>query len=159
RLDLLRVMSWQVPTSYKFGLAERVTTRSRAQIDNFAATYVGPTGNQLTATMPQSKASFWIADAWGSNIGHLPVPDTEALGQLRFTHPEYYQKTEANLAAELDAILSSRASNQEEIKAAYVMQQSRLGRWQLVGGVRFEGTKTISSAVEPVPPSQNPYSV
>lgn len=159
RLDVQRVMNWQIPTSYKVGIGRNVLFKHRWVLDSFSGRFVGTTGNALTAEKPQSRASFLIDKAFGGGIAPLPVPDKEAYFALYRDHPEQFTQTEANRAADLDDILSSFQSNQEDVRAAYVMQESRIGKWQLLGGVRFESTRTRSTVPQEVPVSENPYAI
>jgi iron complex outermembrane receptor protein len=157
KLDFKRVMPWEHPTSYKFGFSDRVSARNRKQIDSFTSTYTGPTGNQLTSPMPQSLANFQVALGWGGNMQPLPVPDKEALAQLRFTHPEYFTRTEANLATDLDNLLGSYQANQEEVRALYLMQETRIGKWRFQAGLRQEMTNTISKIPYELPANDNQF--
>ncbi|MEO6568261.1 MAG: TonB-dependent receptor, partial [Opitutaceae bacterium] len=166
RVNARYLMSWKLPTYFKTGVSERVTTRARKQIAAFTGTYVGPTktsalaaGNQLNAPMPVSQARFLIAQPWGGNLESLPVPDKEAIGALLRTRPEYFVQTEANLAGDLDDILGSPQTNQEEVRAAYLLQNTRVGRWQLQAGMRFEATRTTSTVMQEVAANENPFSV
>jgi iron complex outermembrane receptor protein len=157
KVDVRRVMTWELPTSYKFGVAENVMTRHRWVSESFIARYVGPGNNALTNRLPLSKAYFDINTGWGGGIGHLPVVDKEALFALRRDHPEYFTQSEANLATQLDNVLGSFQSNQEDVRAAYALQESRIGKWQLLGGLRMEDTRTISRVPSLVPVAQNPF--
>ncbi len=157
KVDVKRVMNWEMPTSYKFGIAENVMAKHRWVSESFVGRYVGPTGNALTNRMPLSKAYFDIDTGWGGGIGHLPVVDKEAMFVLRRDHPEYFSQTEANLATQLDNVLGSFQSNQEDVRAAYALQESRIGKWQLLGGVRMENTRTITRVPNLVPVAQNPF--
>jgi iron complex outermembrane recepter protein len=166
RLNARYTVNWQLPTYFKVGLSDRVTTRARKQIAAYTGTYVGPTksgaspnGNQLNAPLPASSARFLLALPWGSNLRSLPVPDKEALGALLKTSPDSFAQTEANLAGDLDDLLGSPQSNQEEVRAAYLLQNSRVGRWQFQAGVRLEATRTISTVMREVAASQNPFAV
>lgn len=166
RLNARYLTSWRRPTYFKFGLSERVTTRARRQIAAFTGTYVGPTkttalpnGNQLGAPLPTSTARFLIALPWGGNLRSLPVPDKEALGGMIGSHPEYFVQTEANLAGDLDDILGSPQSNQEEVRALYGLGNTRVGRLQLQAGIRMEATRTISTVMQEVAANQNPFAV
>jgi iron complex outermembrane recepter protein len=152
-------MPWRLPTYFKSGLYEQVTTRHRETIDQFTYTFVGPTGNQLTSPVPASIASFWIAEPWGSNIKPLPVPDKEALNGLIRTHPEYFSQTVANQASNLDTVLGSPQNNQEQINAAYLLERTSIGKWQFQGGLRYEATHTISEVKAPLPISKNPFAI
>lgn len=166
KLDARYAMAWKMPTDFKLGVSERVTTRARKQIIAHTSTYVGltktaalPNGNQLNAPLPASSARFLIATPWGGNTDGLPVPNKEALGVLIERHPEYFTQTEANLAGDLDDILGSPQSNQEEVRAVYVMENTRLGKWQLQTGLRLEATRTTSTVMEEVPANLNPFAI
>lgn len=157
RIDVKRVMSWSIPTSYKAGFSDRVTFRHRWVNESFNATYVGPTGSALTSSMPQSKAYFLIDKGWGGGIGPLPVPDKEAMHALSKSNPNHFTQTEANLATDLGNVIGSFQGNQEDIRAGYIMQESRLGRWRLQAGLRNENTRTISRVPDEVPVNRNPF--
>ncbi|MEO7347803.1 MAG: TonB-dependent receptor [Opitutaceae bacterium] len=166
KLDARYVLNWKLPTYVKVGVSERVTTRARKQIIAHTSTYVGdtrtvtaPNGVQLNALMPVSQAQFAIALPWGGNLPRLPVPDKEALGALLENRPDFFLQTEANRAGDLDDILGSPQSNQEEVRALYLLGNSRVGKWQLQGGLRLEDTHTISTSMEPVPVNKNPFAI
>ncbi|MEO7414200.1 MAG: TonB-dependent receptor [Opitutaceae bacterium] len=164
RVNARYVMNWKLPTYFKTGVSERVTTRARKQIASYTGTYVGPTrtpalpnGNQLSAPLPASQARFLVALPWGGNLGPLPVPDKEALGALLRDRPEYFTQTEANLAGDLDDLLGSPQSNQEEVRALYLLENTRIGRWQVQAGMRMEATRTISTVMQEVAANRNPF--
>jgi TonB-dependent receptor len=158
RLNAKYVMPWQRPTFFQGGLFMQVANRRRDQNYANTFTYVGPTGNQLNAIMPTSIADFRFSQ-WGSPLGSLPVPDKAALFQLQYTNPTYFSQTVANNAANLETVLSSPQSTQETVRAGYVQANTRLGRWQLQAGGRYEATSTISSVPFIVPVSKNPYAI
>ncbi len=157
RIDVRRTMAWTKPTTIKFGFSDRVTFRHRWVSDSYNATYVGSTGNALTSSMPQSKAFFLIDEGWGGGLRPLPVPDKEALYALSKSNPNYFNRTEANLATDLGNAIGSYQGNQEDIRAGYLMQETRLGRWQLQAGIRNENTRTISRVPDEVPVNRNPF--
>lgn len=157
------VTPWKLPTFFKTGIFEQVSDRHGDTIFANTYTYVGdtvtaanPAGNQLNAIMPVSSANFRFSQ-WGINLSPLPVPDKAALFQLQYTHPEYFTQTQANNVANLDTILSSPHNNQETIRAAYFMGNTRVGKWQLQAGERYEATSTVSEVPVVVPDSQNPF--
>ena len=152
-------MKWELPTYLKAGLYEQVTTRRKENVSNYTANYVGPNNNQLNAPLPVSLADFRIAQPWGSNIGRLPVPDKAAVRGLLENNPAYFTQTEAQRAANLDSVLASPQSNQEQIGAIYLMGNTRIRAWQVQGGVRYEDTRTISSVKQPLPISKNPFAI
>ena len=166
RIDARHTTGWRLPTYFKAGLSERVTARARRQIDSHTSTYVGPTktaaqpnGEQLNAPLPVSPARFLVAQPWGGNIGSLPVPDKEALGALLRSKPQYFTQTEANLAGDLDDVLGSPQSNREEVRAAHLLQNTRLGKWQWQAGLRLETTHTRSEVMNEVPANRNPHAI
>ncbi len=151
--------AWRHPVTFKTGLYEQVSTRHRDQEYSLTETFLGPTGNQLQARMPASIASFWIAKPWGSNILPLPVPDKSAMYALVRDHPEYFSYTATNQGTDLDNILSSPQSNQEQIGATYVMATTRFRRLFLYAGLRLENTRTITEVPSVVPIGSNPYAL
>ncbi len=159
KLDVKRAMSWEIPTIYQFGLGQNVAFKHRWASESFVGRYVGPTGNALTSRLPLSQAYFDINTGFGGGIGHLPVVDKEAVYALHRDHPEYFTQSESNLATEINNVNGSFQSNQEDVRAFYGMQQSRLGRWQLLAGLRVENTRTTSRVPVDVPIPQNPFAI
>jgi iron complex outermembrane recepter protein len=156
KFNVKYVTSWSLPTFFQGGLQEDVTTRHREQIFANTSTYVGPTGNQLTSPMPASIAYFDVS-AWGSNLGHMPVPDKHALFVLQRDHPEYFTNTLANQVSNLDSVLGSTQNNQEQIGAAFLQGNTRIHGWQLQAGVRGENTRVLTEVPTIVPNRRNPY--
>lgn len=159
KLDVQRAMDWTIPTYYKVGHGRNVSFKHRWSTGSFRGRFVGTTGNALTAVKPQSKASFVIEKGFDGRIAPLPVPDKEAYFALQRDHPEQFVQTEANLAADLNDRLGSYLGNQEDVRAFYALQGSRVGKWQLLGGVRYEDTRTRSRVPAEVPIPQNPFAI
>jgi iron complex outermembrane receptor protein len=158
KIDFKRVMSWStMPTSYKFGVGENVFFNHNWVSKSFVGRYVGPTGNALTSRMPLSKAFFDINTGFGGGIGNLPVVDKEAMYVLLRDHPEYYTQSAANLATQIDNVRGSFQSLQEDVRSAYVLQESRLGKWIGVAGVRMENTRATTIVPGEVPIINNPF--
>ncbi len=157
KVDIKRVMSWETPTTYKFGVGENVFFNHNWVSKSYVGRYVGPTGNALTSSMPQSKATFNIDEGWGGGIGNLPVVDKEAMYVLLRDHPGYFTQSEGNLASQINNVAGSFQTVQEDVRAAYVMQQSRIGKWQLYGGLRMENTRTSTTVPGEVAVTQNPF--
>jgi iron complex outermembrane recepter protein len=157
KLDVKRVMSWEIPTSYKVGVGENVYFNHNWVSKSFVGRYVGPTGNALTSRMPLSKAFFDIDTGFGGGIGNLPVVDKEAMFVLLRDHPEYFTQTPANLATQIDNVAGSFQSLQEDVRSAYAMQESRLGKWQGVVGLRMENTRATTTVIGEVPINKNPF--
>jgi iron complex outermembrane receptor protein len=159
KLDVKRVMSWRIPTTLQAGVARNVTFKHRWVSESMVARYIGPTGNALTSPLPLSPATFLIDKGFGGGIGPLPVVNKEALYTYWRTTPAYFSQSEANLATQLNNVRASPQSNQEDVQAGYLMAQSRLGKWQVVGGVRFESTHTRSTVPGEVPIKDNPFAI
>jgi TonB-dependent receptor len=157
KLDVKRVMNWSIPTILQAGVARNVLFKHRWVSESMIARYIGSTGNALTARLPLSQAYFDIDTGFGGGIGRLPVVNKEALYDAWRGSPGLFSQTEANLATQLQNVLASPQSNQEDVKATYVMGQSRLGKLQVLGGVRFESTHTRSVVMEEVPLKDNPF--
>ncbi|HUR58781.1 MAG TPA: TonB-dependent receptor, partial [Opitutaceae bacterium] len=159
QLNARYVMPWQTPTFFKAGLYNQLMVRDREQIFSDIATFVGPTGTQINSTMPASVATFRIGQAWGGNIRELPVPNKEAIRGLYVNNPSYFTRSFANLGDALENVLESNQDVEELVSAGYLMGNTRLGKWQLQGGVRYERTKTETRVVERLPDRRNPFSV
>ncbi|HEY8993135.1 MAG TPA: TonB-dependent receptor, partial [Lacunisphaera sp.] len=159
KLDLKRVMNWTVPTTLQAGVARNVLFKHRWVSESMVARYVGPTGNALTSPMPLSQATFLIDKGWGGGLQPFPVVNKEALYTYWRTTPAYFTQSESNLATQLNNVLASPQSNQEDVEAGYVMAQSRVGKWQFVGGARLESTHTRSTVPGEVPIRDNPYAI
>jgi iron complex outermembrane recepter protein len=157
KLDASRAMSWKLPDTIKFGVAENVMPKRRWVPYQYVGRFVGPTGNSLTSHMPLSKATFNIDKGWGGGIGPLPVVDKEAMYTLLRDHPEYFTQSTGNLVSQINAVGSSFQSTQEDVRAAYVMDTVRIGKLQLLGGVRVENTRTATRVPDEVAPDKNPF--
>jgi len=148
----------EMPTFVKTGLFNKLTVRDREQLSAYTGTWVGPTPTgAIASVMPSSIADFRIAPAWGGNIYGLPVPNKSALNDLLRTNPAYFTTTETQRAASLDTILGSNQDIEETVNAAYVLGNTKLGKWQFQGGVRYENTETENKVIERVPDARNPF--
>lgn len=156
-VNLKYVLPWRLPTFIKTGLYHQLLVRDASRKNQFTATWVGPTGNQLTSPMPVSIADFRISQAFGGNIFSLPVPDKTALFNMLTSNPAYFSQTESNRAGDLDAFFTQLQDVEEDIKAAYVMAQTRVGKWQFIAGLRYEGTETMAKTPIRTPDAVNPY--
>lgn len=137
---------WTLPTFFKVG-AKTYVNRFFQTSGTYSWTYVGPSGNRLTADLPVSVYRFF--DWTGSNLfadRKVEFPDRQALGAEQQKNPSYFvaNPTNATSAANLFPDRSAR----EYIDAFYAMGQTRLGRLTLQGGVRREDTETRATVVE-----------
>ena len=153
------VMPWRLPTFFKTGLYHQLMVRDREQRASDVMTWVGPTGNQLNTPFPESIASFWIGKPWGGNLFALPVPDKGAVRALYNSNPSYFTRTTAQIGDAIENVLESNQDVSEEIKATYLLANTKLGKWQFQGGLRYEFTETESVTRERIPDRLNPFSV
>jgi iron complex outermembrane receptor protein len=156
-LNFKYILPWRLPTFVKTGLYHQLMVRDKERKGAGTYTWVGPTGNQLTSPMPKSIAEFRISPAFGGNIYSLPVPDKTVLYQMLTTNPAYFTQTEAQRAADLDSFFTQLQDVEEDIKAGYVMFQTKVGKFTAVGGVRYEGTETMARTPSRVPDAVNPF--
>lgn len=159
QVNLKYVTPWRVPTFFKIGLFDQLSVRDREQKTAMTSTWVGPTGNQLTSSMPTSIASFRISQPFGGNIYALPVPDKSQIFALLKSNPGYFTQTEAQQADNLNTLLGSNQDVEEQIRAGYIMGNTSLGKWQFQAGVRYETTETTATINKRLPDADNPFSV
>jgi iron complex outermembrane receptor protein len=138
--------TWSVPTYLKTGL--KTTSASyRTSTGSLSWTYVGPGGNRLTAEVPVS-AYKWF-DGFGGTLftpRSPQIPDREALGSLLQKNPGYFIANPADRTSAANMYPVRRA--EEQIDAAYVMGNTRLGKLSLQAGLRYEETKSNSTIYE-----------
>jgi iron complex outermembrane receptor protein len=154
KIDIKRTMDWAIPTTLKAGFGKNVTFKHRWVNESFIGRWAG-TG--ASRTMPQSKASFLIDTGFGGGIGPLPVVDKEQMFSIMRANPSLFTQTEANRATQLSNVLGSFNGNQEDINAGYLMMENKIGKWQLVSGLRYEATNTRSKSPGQLPDDLNPY--
>jgi iron complex outermembrane receptor protein len=73
------------------------------------------------------------------------------------SNPAYFTQTAAQQATNLDSILGSNQDVEETVKSTYALANTRVGRWQFQGGVRYENTVTENKVIERVPDAKNPF--
>ena len=145
------------PTFFKTGVYHQILTRAAVRKNQRTQTWVGPTGSAATSPAPRSIAEFRISPAFGGNLYSLPVPDKTALFNMLTTNPNYFTRSQSQMAGDLDAILGDGENVEEEIRAAYLMGNTRLGKLQLQAGLRYEGTETAAITPRRLPDSANPF--
>ena len=157
QINLRYVLPWRLPTTIKTGLYHQLMVRDVERKNQYTATWVGPTGNQLTSPMPVSIADFRIGPAFGGNIYSLPVPDKTRLFEMLTSNPAYFSQTEANRATDLDAFFTQLQDVEEDIKSGYVMAQTSFGKFQFLAGLRYERTETKAKTPIRGPDATNPF--
>lgn len=144
----------QVPTWVKAGLRWRAQTRN---LDNTPQnyTYVGPDGvmgpnaanagrnDDNLAQFGQMNRPF--PDTELGRYGFVPFPAFQAVGRIDnleediAANPTHWRR---NLQSDLQTSLTGNQQFEEQIRAAYVMGNVRLGKLNVLTGVRVEDTET-----------------
>jgi hypothetical protein len=170
QLDATYQTPLRLPTFIKMGGKWKEETRelqNRTPLYNWS--YIGPGGNTLTGFNPTTGAPIvTTTGTWsgfqsphGFDMGTtnaltidrmLPVVDRNAIATQFREHPEQFVNI-ANLTDYYNAIVANERDMSENIAAAYGMANTRIGKWQLQGGLRWERTVTESKEVDPVPAS------
>jgi TonB-dependent receptor len=150
-LDWKHAFSTAAPTNFKTGLRYRGQERERRQ-ERPAYTYTGADGrvglNPATGINDDNVAQF--ADLnyrYGSAHGrYAPVPSisVERLVEYRRANPGHFPENIVNTARDA---LQFNGRVTEDVFAAYVMGDLRLGRLDLTGGVRAEETRVSGHGV------------
>lgn len=158
QINYRRTMPWQNPTFFRAGVWSQLEVRDREEMASYTGTWIGPSGQGTVASpMPKSGTPFRIAMPWGGNIHTLPNQDCTAIEALRREHPEYFVRSAAQEAANLDVILPGNADAKESVLSGYVLANTRLKSWQLQAGLRAEDTKTTTQVKPRIPDALNPY--
>jgi iron complex outermembrane receptor protein len=153
-VNLRRSFTAPVPAYLKTGLRFR---RQSRDLDNtpYNTVYVGPDGvmgpnaanggrnddnlaqfGLMNRPFPQTRLGRY---------GALPFPAFQAVGRIDdldtdlAANPAHWRQT---LATNLQSALVNHQQFVEEIRAGYVMGSLRLGRFNILGGVRVEATET-----------------
>ncbi len=145
KLDAKWVTPWTVPTFFKTGLKSREELYRLANY-NLSWTYVGPTNNRTQAVVPVSPIE--MDPHKGGNIwdSFVQFPDRTALATIFHDHPEYFAPNPTNATS--DANRLAQRYVKEQIDAAYLMGNTRLGALTLQGGGRYERTRNASKIYE-----------
>lgn len=156
------VLPTRIPTFIKTGYYNDLATRDRQDLRRQRLTWVGPASGQVgraskQAPFPVSIADFRIKQAFGGNIGSLPVVDRSQVNGFLTSNPEFFTQTETQRLADLDGLLGSNQDAKELVNAAYVMANTRLGKFQFQAGLRYEDTETTVPFDNPVVDSANPF--
>ena len=142
-----------VPAYVKTGLRWRRQTRN---LDNtpYNTVYVGPDGvmgpNPATGRNDDNLAQFGLAnrpfpDTELGRYGAVPFPAFQAdgrafnLDKAIAANPTHFRR---QLATDLQTAFTGNQQFEEQIRAAYLMGNLRLGQFSILGGVRVEFTET-----------------
>jgi TonB-dependent receptor len=145
KLDAKWTAPWRVPTYFKAGLKSREENYRLANY-NLSWTYVGPNNDRTQAVVPVSPIEMNphkggnIFDRW------LQFPDRTALADIFAAHPEYFTPNPTNLTSDTNRL--AQRFVKEQIDAAYLMGNTKLGSLTLQGGPRYERTRDLSKIYE-----------
>jgi TonB-dependent receptor len=166
-LNAKYVMPWRLPTFFKFGgkwVEENRETENSTPYLIYS--YIGPGGNILnpngTITTAGSFAAFPSPRAFNPDMGriraltiaNLPVlPNRSVLSTLYREHPEWF--TNVGTAENYySAYIANKRDFGQRVTAGYGMANTRLGKVQVQGGVRWEKTETHVLEFDPLTAAQ-----
>lgn len=119
--------------------------------------YIGP-GAGTYADYPSSVMLDF--DAFGASINSIDgngvptFPSRDALGALFHSNPEYFERRLVTAENHYSANYVRNTKFKETIPAAYLQANTRVGRWQFQGGLRWEKTTTRSREPDPLRASE-----
>jgi iron complex outermembrane recepter protein len=168
------VLPFRVPTFIQVGGKIRENIYRSDQLSPMLSwSFVGPGGNTQTGVNAQGFPTFTTNGTYAgyqspfifdmgqtggtfrslSGGGPPPFASRDLLAALMRTNPEYFVP---RFSSEnyYTARYANRRDVTETISAGYVMANTRLGRWQVQGGVRWELTEIDSREFDPLPASQ-----
>ena len=162
-------LPFEAPTFIKIGgkLNEQYrTSYNRNGADQWS--YIGPGGNVLlpngTIQTTGSFANFVSPRIEATkrgpeimlNVANMPRhPNRQELARAFIEHPEWFSYT-ATAAQYYDAFYGSHRDFKQAVPALYGMANTRLGKWQFQGGIRYEKTETTAKEYDPIPGAQMP---
>jgi iron complex outermembrane recepter protein len=161
-LNARYVLPWRLPTFIKFGgrwAEENRRTDNTTPYELYS--YVGPGGNILNAngtiTPAGSFAAFPSPRAFNTDMGNITalrianpptLPNRSALSDLYRQHPEYFVNV-ATPENYYSAFIANHKDFGQTVTAAYGMANTRIGKLQLQGGLRWERTETNVKEFDP----------
>ena len=161
------VTPWRLPTFFKFGGKWAEENRETDNTTPYLLySYVGPGGSILnpngTVTAAGSFAAFPSPRAFNTDMGriraltisNLPkLANRSDLSQLYREHPEYFVNT-ATPENYYSGYIANRRDFGQKVTASYGMANTRIGRVQVQGGLRWERTETMAKEFDPLTAAQ-----
>jgi iron complex outermembrane recepter protein len=155
------------PTFIKIGAKINETYRfswNRNGANSFS--YIGPGGNTVAANgtigtngsfanfvSPRLNATK-MGPEMALNVVNMPRhPNRQELGRAAIDHPEWFADI-ATAANYYDTFYASIRDFKQTVPAAYAMANTRLGKWQFQGGLRWEETETMVKQWDPRSPAE-----
>ena len=128
--------------------------------------YIGPGGNTVAAngtiTTTGSFANFVsprlnatkMGPEMALNVVNMPRhPNRQELGRAAIDHPEWFLDV-ATAANYYDTFYASIRDFKQTVPAAYAMGNTRIGKWQFQGGLRWEETQSTVKQWDPRSPAE-----
>ena len=147
------VLPWRFPTSIKFG----GKWAEERRISDNAVPYLvysyngpggGPTGSFANYASPR-KFNTDFGRITSLNVANVPtLVDRSALSVVFRERPEYFVNS-ATVENYYTATIANHRDFLQTVSAAYGMADTKIGKLQLRGGVRWERTETSSKEVDP----------
>lgn len=161
------VLPWKIPTFIKFGGKWSEENRKTDNTTPYLVySYVGPGGNILNAngsiTTTGTFAGFVSPRSFNTNMGDIraltianlpPLTNRSALSIVYREHPEYFVNV-ATAENYYTAFVANHRDFRQHVTAGYGMANTRLGKLQLQGGVRWELTESESREFDPLTAAQ-----
>ncbi len=157
----------QTPTFIKFG--GKINEQYRNSYNRNAAdqySYIGPGGNTVAANgtigtngsfanfvSPRLEAGQRGPEI-ALNIPNMPRhPDRQRLATAFMDHPEWFANV-STPAQYYDAFYGTHRDFKQAVPAVYGMANTRLGKWQFQGGLRWENSETTNKQYDPLTPAE-----
>ena len=147
------VLPWRLPTSIKFGgkWAEERRISDNA-VPYLVYSYIGPGGGPTGSFANYASPRKFNTDFGrinSLNVANVPtLVDRSALSVVFRERPEYFVNS-ATVENYYTATIANHRDFLQTVSAAYGMADTKIGKLQLRGGVRWERTETSSKEVDP----------
>jgi TonB-dependent receptor len=147
------VLPWRFPTSIKFGgkWAEERRISDNA-VPYLVYSYIGPGGGPTGSFANYASPRKFNTDFGrinSLNVANVPtLVDRSALSVVFRERPEYFVNS-ATVENYYTATIANHRDFLQTVSAAYGMADTKIGKLQLRGGVRWERTETSSKEVDP----------
>lgn len=153
QINYEKPVAWRLPVTFKTGLRYRGEMRDRDQLldrynyvgANGAAGPVGPTNDDDLGRFALPNYTYYSTGSGYppySAVAPLQFLDYDKLNASRTNEPQYWRKVYADSVRD-----TLRYDNKvtEDVSAGYLQANVRLGRLNLLGGVRLENTHLTAS--------------
>jgi TonB-dependent receptor len=153
-VNLKWVAPWRAPTFFKVGGAHRIMVH-RLDSNSERYHYIGPDGIKFTPddSFASYQSPFPFSIPFGGSVStpngpvQVIMPSKTAFATAFQEHPDWFKYQEYS---SYNFRFLNRFNYWEEIPAAYIMANTKVGRLQLQGGARYEYTSmNVNSLPDP----------